>query len=150
MGVSNNDWSGRGGAPARCAVLVAVQRERACSCQTTEQLSGTLVGFLGERHSEQLPLRLRFRSSYQLGGWTVDWMHLIMGLFHLWAKPNFLVHLSVLCFPSLPWQRHWAESKVPQQIHTGAPTYPANLSEMSHRHMLSDLFMRQRKPSKCK
>lgn len=42
---------------------------------------------------EQLPptepgIRLRLRGSHQLGGWTVDWTHLIMGPFHLWAKQN--------------------------------------------------------------
>lgn len=79
---------------------------------------------------EQLPptepgVRLRLRGSHQLGGWTVDWTHLIMGLFHLWAKQNSQYTCLSSVFPSLPWQRHRTESKVPRQIHTGAPTYPA-------------------------
>lgn len=156
MGVSNNDWSGsRGASAARCAVLFAVQREHARSCQTTEQLSGTLVGFLGERQTRNSFHWLN--QAFVCGSeahtsWEAEQS---IGRIWLWVCSIYGLNRT-LSTPVCPLFPFITVTAAPDRVQSASADshrrndLSCNLSKMSHRHMLTDLFMRPRKPAKCK
>lgn len=148
MGVANNDWSGsRGVSTAPCAILFAVQRGRACTCQATELLSGALVCSLEKDKLGASVCSLETQLSWeaeQSVGRVWIWLHFIYGLNTTLRTPvcRLFPFITVTAAPDRV-QSASADSHTRTDL-------SCNLSEMSHRHMFADLFMRLRKPAKCK
>lgn len=132
MGVSNNDWRGsRGVSTAQCAILFTVQRGRACTCQTTEQLSGTLVLSLAKNKLRVSVCGLETQLSREA--------ELSIGCVWLWLCFVYALNrtLSTPVFPLFPFITVTA---APDRVQSASADshrrtdLSCNLSEMSHRH----------------